>query len=222
MKNFMLYFVLVSTILSSCSKEKNSPVSPSVPNNQSSSVKYIPLAVGNYWVYETYSIDTLNNKTLISVDSAYVSNTITINGHSYYVLDGDPYAINAIGSPIRNSHDSVIFYDSGNFQEHTLFTSNHLGQVYSTSTLDNGSPTNPVNLMELDVWTNPKKTITTSLGSFSCFERQTRATPLVPYPHGVRNFYTYYYESIGVLVNEFFFFSSPNKYESRLVRYHLN
>jgi hypothetical protein len=56
-KLFFIGFALA--ILTSCQKNDENPL-------QKKSV-YLPLEIGNYWVYEHYKIDTLGNETKLSL-----------------------------------------------------------------------------------------------------------------------------------------------------------
>jgi len=54
---------------------------------QSSRVKYMPLKVGAYWVYQKGNMDTLESITYFSgIDSVYVSGDTIINGVQHFIL----------------------------------------------------------------------------------------------------------------------------------------
>ncbi|PWJ43195.1 hypothetical protein [Sediminitomix flava] len=74
---------LVFTLLFSCDKDDSSLTSPSLGN-------YFPLAIGNYWVYEHYQIDSLGNEIRRNqLDSVIISRDTLINGLQYFVLEGN-------------------------------------------------------------------------------------------------------------------------------------
>ncbi len=75
MKKLLLLFVGTFILFISCSDNSNSPVIKDMGN-------YMPLAVGNYWVYE--NTDLFTNET--SIDSFVVFKKITIDGkEAFYV-----------------------------------------------------------------------------------------------------------------------------------------
>ena len=84
MKNLMPFAAMLLLINFSCTKEEKK-----TPQSQNAYSGFIPLSIGNYWVYEQVRIDTLGNETIGSMlDSAYVSADTIINGNTYYLLSG--------------------------------------------------------------------------------------------------------------------------------------
>jgi len=219
MKNVMLIAVISTAVLIGCSKEKlteNKESSSSCVDYQS--VDFIPLTIGNYWVYDTYRIDTLGNETISnSGDSAYVDRDTIINGKTFYIIEGDLYAKQAIGNNIRNENNSILYYNTSDNFEKIVFTTNSIGTVYNQANIGN-------NLLQLTTWTNAgTQNITVDAGNYLCYQRETEVTPLVSgYPIGTRSQYRYYNSSVGVVINQFFFASSPELYETRLVSYNIN
>lgn len=72
MKKFIILIMLglAPFVFWSCSDDgDDNPVNPTVKN-------YFPLYVGNYWVYEKYTLDSNNNRisTSLKIDSAYCGN----------------------------------------------------------------------------------------------------------------------------------------------------
>jgi hypothetical protein len=64
------------------------------PDNDPTSESYLPLAVGNYWVYKTYSTDSTQynplNINYIQEDSIYVDRFEILEDDTFYVLKGVP------------------------------------------------------------------------------------------------------------------------------------
>jgi hypothetical protein len=81
MKNFVL-IVGALVCLFSCEKvtkqeETKDPVS-----------EYLPISVGNYWVYQIYAIDSSGNEYQTNTfDSTIISNDTLINGKKYFRFD---------------------------------------------------------------------------------------------------------------------------------------
>ncbi len=78
-----LVLVLIIAIVSvnySCKKQED----VSIDKVEEGEVSFSPMSVGNYWVYEVYSVDKQGNATYNSMDSTYISKTTTVNGNSYF------------------------------------------------------------------------------------------------------------------------------------------
>lgn len=83
MKKSWLVLVACSTIIS-CKKNESSDLPTPPPSGFK---EYMPLQVGNYWVYNVYSEDTLGNKYLIdSNDTITVVGDTIIDSLTYFVL----------------------------------------------------------------------------------------------------------------------------------------
>lgn len=69
MKNTIFFgFLMTLVILSS---KKDNPAQPELLN-------YTPLSIGNYWVYETFKVDTNGNEELLNNYDSLVINRDTI------------------------------------------------------------------------------------------------------------------------------------------------
>lgn len=212
----MLTAIVLSTAFFSCSKEEEIEVPTPVVVNNPTIEKHMPLSVGNYWVYETVSIDTLGNEILSSPsDSAYVDRDTIINDKTYYIIEGDYEAKYAIGSILRNENNSVFEYLDNNTEVIT-FTTNNPVNIFWTFT--------DLNIFTYNLWVNSSKVNTSvDAGTYLCYEREMEVIPLLPnYQFGTRTAYRYYHKDIGVISNQFFFAASSSIFESRLLRYHLN
>ncbi len=213
MKIPMLITIFISVVVFSCSKEELE-IAPIVTNSQN--IEYLPLAIGNYWIYNTYSIDTLGNETLVgNRDSAYINRDTIINGKTHFFIEGDIYARIGIGNLIRSENNSIIDYNPSDSSDRIIFTTNNFGNVF-------WSDTNT--LFAYSSWVKTSLVNTsTNLGNFSCYEKVTEVIPLQQnYPWGTRNQYRYYNKNVGVVINQFYYSSSPNIFESRLINYNLN
>ena len=214
MKKVMLITAISSVVIFGCSKEElNEGALPS-PGTQN--IEYMPLAIGNYWVYNTYRIDTLGNETLYSSDdSAYVDRDTIIDGETYFIIEGDFNARHAVGSLLRNDGNNVL-----NLGGSITFTTNNLGSVYRNDTISIGGG----EFIYMATWVNTSMSnISSPSGSFLCFDKETEnTTTLSSYPWGTRRQHKYYSSGTGVVISQFYYFSSPDFNESRLVRYNIN
>jgi len=64
----------------SCKKQEDVTIDK-IDNGE---LSFIPMEVGNYWIYQVNSIDKDGNSTYIRTDSAYIATTKDIAGVSYF------------------------------------------------------------------------------------------------------------------------------------------
>ena len=215
MKKLMLTAVICSVVFFGCSKEEEVKEDIS-PVETPQIIKHMPLAIGNYWVYDTYQIDTLGNESIFSSsDSAYVDRDTLINDKVYYIIEGDFNAKMATGNIIRNESNSILYSDGS-----IRFTTNNLASIFRRDTTNVGGG----NSIHMKIWVNvPTPTILVPAGSFACYDRETEMTPTqIDYPWGTRSQHSYYNKTAGVVLSEFHFYSSPSIFETRLVRFNIN
>ena len=79
MKTLYLLLILILVTTFACKKQKD------VTIDKSGLESFLPMAVGNYWIYDISNIDTLGNATFISFDSTYIDSDTILNGNTYYV-----------------------------------------------------------------------------------------------------------------------------------------
>lgn len=86
-KQFILYYIATVMLfsLNSC-KTENEPV---IETQE----VYLPMSVGNYWIYQHYKIDSLGNETPLrnTFDSLYIVKDSVINGKRYYAFKNSEY-----------------------------------------------------------------------------------------------------------------------------------
>ena len=80
-------------------------------------MNYTPLSIGNYWVYEGYKIDTNGiEEPLNNHDSLVIKRDTIINGHSYFVLEGNKISsIWKIKGIFRDSAEYAVNSDGKKF-----------------------------------------------------------------------------------------------------------
>jgi hypothetical protein len=217
MKKVMLIVAISTATILGCSKEEPIEIenaSSSASINQSKA--HMPLTIGNYWVYDNYSIDTLGNETLNArSDSAFIARDTIISGATYYIVEGDFIAIIAVGNYLRNDNNSVVHFDGSMF-----FTTNNIGSIYRRDTTNIGWSDH----IYMSSWVNPiSATVAVPAGTFKAYDKEIEViSTQTNYPWGKRSQHTYYNENVGVVLNQNYYYGSPNVNESRLVRYHLN
>ena len=219
----MPLMVLPLIILYSCKKEKNNIIVCPPPGGELSELTTdpMPLAVGNYWIYETYRIDTLGNETLLSsIDSVYIDRDTIINGYTYYIIEGGSVISHVFnGSALRNNGTDILSLNTTSGLETVVFTPINQGFVYHTDTFS--SP--PYNIEINTKLSTGFVSKTVAAGTYNCYEMDKELVDLtMSFPYYPRNEYRYYEQSVGIVAGQYFFASSPMVFEMRLVRYNLN
>ena len=100
----VLFITIIIFTLPSCNEKNETD-----PEPQNSIVKYFPLKVGNYWVYERSSCDSSwSDCNSISIDTNWITKDTLINNMMYYKIEGK----NVVGhnNPyfLRDSSDYII------------------------------------------------------------------------------------------------------------------
>lgn len=161
----MSYLCVCIFLIGSCKKkDKATPANQTStsttgtshnPPQTPTAADYMPLRVGNYWVYHIYIIDSVGTKTDGGYDSMYISAKIVKGSRTYYTLNG-------IGQPM-NILDSVTetYDDSG----HRIFSisdfTDTISRVYNSQ--------NKCWISYIMV--NKDSQVTVSAGQFHCFDR---------------------------------------------------
>lgn len=132
MKRIMLILVLPLIIFNACKKDDST--GNQLP--QESVLDYMPLTVGNYWIYEIFQCDSGEvNCELLSIDTNLITKDTLINGYTYYKIEG-----------LRLFYDEPIYYrDSGDFMVDNfgtiIFTIKDDNQIYNPKYIVNNNDT---------------------------------------------------------------------------------
>ena len=79
MKN-LVSLVFLTLVFLSCQKNVKNDLEVIIDN-------YLPLEIGNYWIYNVYKTDSLGNEIASDIyDSVVVVQTEWINGNEYFLL----------------------------------------------------------------------------------------------------------------------------------------
>jgi len=113
---------LLLVFLSSCKTENDPKTEKLVPN-------YMPLAVGNYWVYQNYTVDSLGNERLINeIDSVIITKDTIVNNIKYYVFGGGGNRYQLMFPRLVRDSLGYLVSDKGN----VLFSSTNYSDTIST------------------------------------------------------------------------------------------
>lgn len=180
---------------------------------------YLPLTVGNYWIYEEFQIDTNGTATdLGKIDSCYIEKDTLINNKTYFkycrVAPG-------YGSSIKFIRDSSHYIVNSNGI--ILFSSVDFSSILHTYyTIIPVSDTVSVNTSKM---TDKDVEITTPYGTFTTYNYKTTCAiaPAFASNGNERYWNTRYANNVGIVAETIAtYLSTPVFTERRLVRYHLN
>jgi len=205
-------FVVVITffILTSCQKENSTELQPN----------YLPLKIGNYWIYQYFVIDYLGNETeLAKIDSVVIIGDTIINNNRYFIFEGDNHTV-----PVRNIVD--ILRDSSGY-----IVDNHGKIQFSnnnfTDTLNFRFGTcceNDTIFIISYTMERPNYNVSVPAGTFNVLNyKGTFYSPIDLVPLGFENpfyFNTYYADKIGK-ISQNQIYSERVLHDKRLIRYHI-
>ncbi|NOU47077.1 MAG: hypothetical protein HOO86_08450 [Bacteroidales bacterium] len=199
---------LVISFLISCRNENETIVSKD---------SYYPLAIGNYWIYQSVEIDSAGNETIRpKIDSVTISHDTTINNKQYFILEGT-------NNPMTPNWGIIaIFRDSSGYlvnnQGEILFTENNFTDTLYYKVERNNQDTLYSITYKMEASTNP---VTVPAGIFNVLNfKGTVFTPReIPGVDNPRYLNTYYAKKVGKILQSYFYLSSPIIIEKRLIRY---
>jgi len=180
-----LVLVLLIAIVSvnySCKKQED----VSIDKVEEGEVSFSPMSVGNYWVYEVYSVDKQGNTTYSGMDSTYISKTTTVNGNSYFEYRTSSSV--AFKQLLRDSSNYLVD-DKGEkfFHPSTKDTLKNDKLVVAGNLLSH-----TYRLMHI-----PNKKISCAAGDFDALE--SRLTVVYPFFSTENNSSNYYSAGIGLI-----------------------
>lgn len=103
----ILFIPLVLTLMYACKKEDQENTA------QNQTMNY-PLAIGNYWVYEWFKIDSNGNESpMQSIDTMRVTDSLNHEGSSYFILESTgnlpTYTISATNTSCEDRTGNIIY-----------------------------------------------------------------------------------------------------------------
>ena len=180
---------------------------------------YIPLKVGNYWIYQVFDVDEQGYGPPLNLyDSSYISKDTVINGNTYYYLTISPATLpeNTYNKWLRDSlhylvdHEGHIYFSSEDF-------TNIIHAQYSISGTD--TTFSVVQKMESKnaFFSAPAGNFTTSDCMTTLKYQSQPGAPAI-----IKHLHRRYTKNIGIISETKLPYVSEIRYkESRLVRYHL-
>ena len=213
MKTVLSSLAILLIFISSCKKDED-VICPPTPEP----LNYMPLAIGNYWIYETYRVDTNGVETNLNYhDSIVITRDTMINNETFYVVEGTYRPFHSQWGVIR-----IIKNDNGNLINHlgdTILPATNFTDLYrehyeitgNNDTLFHRSFRMFDHTYDVTV---PAGTfpIVDFMGTYTMFQN----IPNTPNPRLVHN---YYAENVGKVKETYFYMSSPSIHEIRLTNY---
>jgi hypothetical protein len=214
-RSVLLALSIFSILYSSCKKDDDNE--PGTTYSSPTYDNYSRLAVGNYWVYQRYDLDTSGTYTRTIEDSCYINKDTVIGGNRYYVYNEPGVSGGMVTHFLRDSlhyildNHKIIFssqdhssvFDSG----YNIMTGNDTVCRYESKMTDINLVVNP-----------PAGVFTTSafITHYYMYPGHTNAG-------STRYVYTRYAKNIGIVEQSLPFYANSSTYEIRqLIRYHLN
>jgi hypothetical protein len=202
---FILVFAILSILTFSCKKSSNETTS-------STTVDYYKLKVGNYWIYQSFKLDSNGVATpQNNFDSAYIEKDTMIRGNNYYKLWENHYVLGNTQFPsyIRDSSGYLV-----NSSGYRLCSDNDFTDTLGVDTIQAALFRGYIKM------TGKDSVVTVPAGSFPSITVRMKVVLTNPAtPHPIRYIYDVYGKNIGRIKTHNFYFNTYQQFEGRLVRY---
>jgi len=216
MKKQLVLFCAIILAFTSCKKDNDNSNSPSNTNGTDTYSDYLPLTVGNLWIYDYISVDTNGIETPMNkTDTMQISKDTLINNIIYYKYEGTFFGANYSCQYIRDSLHYLV---------------NHFGQLLFSSLNFTDTLVSDVEIVSDDtlyvgytIMYDPDSMITVPAGTVDVLDsrRNIHLYPGFDQWGEIRYCHSYYAVGSGVVKNTYFYLSSPTVIERRLVSYQL-
>lgn len=200
---FILVFTILAILTFSCKKSSNNTETAPVAD-------YYNLQVGNYWIYQCYTINNSDTTFMQKLDSAYIEKDTVIRGYLFFKLLSNPFPGYSYPMPsyIRDSSGFLVL-SSG-----TRICSNN--DFKDTLSID--TTRDYFNFRFYETMTGKDSIVTVPLGSFQSITSRTRVVPVQTGQFPIRYIYDVYGKHLGRIKSHNFYVIGGEQIESRLVR----
>lgn len=212
-----ILLLTMSCLIFSCKKKKNESVAETPATPASPAYNYMPLKIGNYWIYDQYTIDPSGNETYNTTDSVYIAKDTTIAAVNYFVLENGGMAPYATRIMIRQSGSDIVT-PTGTFYYKHNDTLTVLEDYYQVTSPSDTISYNVSRMGQIN------KTTTVSAGTFTTSSYNTHVTIWPSYITCCSSFLRSrrFAENTGVVSENMLQFVSGTHIDRRLKRFHLN
>jgi len=216
MKKVVLWFSAI-LLFSYCTKEDDSNI---FKNNR---LEYLPMAVGNYWIYQSVRIDTNQIEIIRSgIDSVYITHDSIVEGKKYYGFESRHK--NDYGKESQSQFCVLegFYRDSSGFlinlKGKVIFSQNNFTDTLYRKSIEINSSS--MLMMTAKMETGNTK-IAVPAGSFDALNLQITAKILPQRLDGWNLKYLgkYFAKNAGVVLNSYCYVGLPDIFELRLLRY---
>lgn len=211
----LFYLGLVIILFASCEKDDSPTINDSVEKTD-----YLPLEIGNYWIYKHYDIDSLGNESEKDrIDTVKINRDTIINNYQYFILEETnyPYSGTAWGiKDILRDSSGYIVNEKGQIR----FSVNNFSDTLASKVEVFNDDTLCMLTYQMEKVTKP---VTVGAGEFEVLNfKGTVTTPQqisgTKNPRYLNNLYS---NNVGKVLETYFFLRSPIISEKRLVRYNV-
>ena len=206
-RSLFLILAVLSILTFSCKKTSND----TTPVTQAD---YYQLKVGNYWIYQSYQIDSNGVATPENLwDSAHIEKDTIIRGNTYYKLWEKADLIMGDQFPI------YLRDSAGYLVDHLGVRGCSVDHFKDTLFIDTANKKLCIGYVQM---TGKDSLVTVPAGSFPSITSRMKVVPTQPNDHHpIRYSYSIYGKSIGMIKSHAFFYEGGQQFEARLVRYKL-
>jgi hypothetical protein len=215
MKNFVL-IVGVVVCLFSCEKNDKQE------ETENSISAYLPMSVGNYWVYQIYTFDSNGNEyQTTTFDSTVITKDTLINGKRFFRFDYfECNTINTYPTDTIYYRDSLMYLISSKGQ--ILFSEDNFADTLSRKTFIFQNDTLYTMTCKME---RIDQQISVPVGTFNNllnFKGTVLCNPKYTDIKNPRYTNQYYAKEIGVIFQSQIYVMSGGFREKRLVKYNIN
>lgn len=220
----MRKFIYLSSVFAlliavSCNKEEPQDIQVTTPVPPIYVPNYMPLEIGNYWVYEIYKIENHQETIWDHIDSIAIVGDTIIRNERYFQFGGEtPPLFQSKWKILRDSSTYIVDEDGGIF-----FTLQDIGDVFYNRT-EYFNEGDTVFNMQCHVAPN-EESINIPAGDFNAMNK---ITDFITFPQSstadsikYRSINSYFIDGVGQSTNSIFYASSNFHWEKRLIRYHI-
>lgn len=221
MKYVFSFQILALLLFNSCKKEESPPFNDleNNPNVSAKATDYYPLEVGNYWIYETFQVDTLGNERTLRVDSVVITSDTVIDGKRQFYIGSVKYPRTDVTAyrRIRDSSDCIV----DQFGRITLSVNNFTDTLH-TQLMLSGNDTIEYVAYKMEKHNGQVEVPAGVFSDLLNFKGEVYSSWYV-WNNG-RNFNRYFQKGVGEVLSTYFYINQPRgrtTTERRLIRYHI-
>lgn len=218
MKKISILLLLAATTFYSCKKEKIETVENPISPGYSSNMYHFPISIGDYWIYESITLDSNYNVLSTSgIDSVYIARDTAINGKTYFIKERT--------SIVSGGYDFII--PTGIERDSSGYHVNQYGGYLKhddfTNVLNSYTNTGPPAYTRVAKMADKDSIVTIPAGTFKTINLKDKISFTDPLWTGQRIKYNNMLlaETAGMIFRNVHFASGTTSIGIRLIRYHV-